>query len=102
MILTRVHRVFSFEQSCWLADYINMTADRRRAAKRAGDTSAVSLEKLKSNSIFGKTIEDVCKRRRIEIYTALGKDRALDNIASPMIKNWKVSGGPSDTCAHNR
>lgn len=55
IILGKIHRVITFRQSQFLADYINLNTELRKAAKTAFQQD---LFKLLNNSVFGKTLED--------------------------------------------
>ena len=56
MKLKKVHNVLQFNQSSWLADYINMNTDKRRQAKLTGNKCLEAMFKLIINSFFGKEI----------------------------------------------
>lgn len=99
--LVKVHKVISFYQSRWMADYINFCADTRRAAKMAGDFSMVELAKLWANSIFGKMIENLKRRRNMKVCTASGKDKAEAWVSSYLAKDWKVTRLVSEVTAMN-
>ena len=63
MIITKVHRIVSFDQSPWWEKYIDYNAKKR---------AEVDLDFRKdyhrslSNSFFGKTMEDVRNRIKID------------------------------------
>lgn len=56
--LTKVHRMFSFKQSRWLAEYIDFNTRRREECAKEGDMSGKELYKLMTNSIYGKTVSN--------------------------------------------
>lgn len=62
LILKKVHKVLKFHQSTWLAAYINFNNELRTLATTNAEKD---LFKLMNNSIFGKAIENVRKRRNI-------------------------------------
>ena len=63
MVVTKVHRILSFDQRPWLAPYINFNTSQRAATS---SNFLKNLFKLMNNSIFGKTMENVRNRRQIE------------------------------------
>ena len=56
MILSKVHRIVSFDQSPWLEKYIDYNSKKR--AKADSDFKKDYLKNL-SNCFFGKTMEDI-------------------------------------------
>lgn len=88
--LEKVHCVISFVQSPWMADYIDHNTRMRAEAKANGDNAAVVYRKLKNNSVYGKTVEDVAKRRNIKFFLAEEMASALRAAASPFCKAWKI------------
>ena len=58
-----LRRVISFKQSRWMAGYINGNNELRAKAKAESNKFLDELFKLMNNSVFGKTMEDVRKRK---------------------------------------
>lgn len=83
LLLRKVHRVLGFTQSAWLKGYIDDNTARRSAAQ---DAIAKEFFKLMNNSVFGKTIEDVRKRRNVQFFLAQDRDQAQYYINSPYCK----------------
>jgi len=81
MKLKCVHRVLEFEQERWMEPYIRMNTQFRKKAKRNFEKN---FYKLMNNSVFGKTMENLCNRVDIRIVRSneTGKIRKL--IASPL------------------
>jgi hypothetical protein len=64
LILKKVHRVLQFNHSLWLKPYIEINTQRRIAAKSEFEKN---FFKLMINSIYGKTLENIRKRKNVEI-----------------------------------
>lgn len=59
-----IHRALRFNQSNWMAPYINLNNQRRQEAT---SKTKKDLCKLMNNAVFGKTIENIMKRRSIRL-----------------------------------
>ena len=64
MKITQVHRVISFKQSKWLEKYINFNTQKRNQAVNDFEKD---FYKLLNNAFYGKTMENVRNRCKIEI-----------------------------------
>lgn len=62
LILRKIHRVVTFRQSKFLAQYIDLNTELRKKAKTPFQQD---LFKLMNNSVFGKTLED--NERRVDV-----------------------------------
>ena len=60
LVFKKVHRLIQFNQKDWLKPYIDMSTKLSKKAKNDFDKD---FFKLMNNSVFGKTIENVTKRR---------------------------------------
>lgn len=89
--LTKVHRVLKFHQFTWLKQYIEMNNNLRT---RATTEAEKDLFKLMNSSIFGKSVENVKKRRNIYLcssWESHGQRRGAESyISSGYCKNVKV------------
>lgn len=89
-VVTKIHRVFSFAQSRWMAEFIQTNTERRKVCKARGDVAGTAHNKLKNNSIYGKTVEDVEKRRNIKFFVGEDVEKAMEAASTPFVKAWKI------------
>ena len=64
LVLKKVHAVISFNHAAWLKPYIDMNTKLRTQAKNDFEKDYF---KLKNNSAFGKTMENIRKHRDIKL-----------------------------------
>ncbi|XP_050065801.1 uncharacterized protein LOC126554820 [Aphis gossypii] len=74
LIVEKVHRVVQFNQSPWLAPYIVLNTEMR---KKAANDFEKDFFKLLNNAVFGKTMESMRKRIKMELVSS---DRRLQKL----------------------
>ena len=67
LILKKVHRGIKFYQSKWMKPYITKNIELRKKAQKAKNKFDVNFFKLMINAVFGKTIENIRKRQKVEL-----------------------------------
>ena len=75
LILKKVHRVIKFNQKAWIIPNIDMNTKLRQKAKSHLEENFSKL----NNEVFGKTMENVRKRRNIKFVT---KERRANYLVS--------------------
>ena len=83
--LTKVHRVIEFNQSRWLAPYIDFNTQKRTEATTEFEKN---LYKLCNNAIFGKMCEDLRKRTKVHLVTE--QVQAERYVAKPTYDSFKI------------
>jgi hypothetical protein len=88
MILEKIHRVISFDQSAWMKPYIEFNT---RLRAKATTTFEKDFYKLANNSVFGKSMENLRKRQKVElIQPQTNPKRYRKLIADPLYKGRKI------------
>ncbi|KAK5647058.1 hypothetical protein RI129_005522 [Pyrocoelia pectoralis] len=89
LIVNRVHRILEFRQSPWLKQYINLNTKMRNNAKNKFE---VGFYKQMNNGVFGKTMENVDKRKTIKLLTHwenFGRHLGIESyVAKPNFKSF--------------
>ena len=85
MKLTRIHRGIKFVESEWLKPYIDMNTNLRAKAKNNFEKD---FFKLKNNSVFGKTMENI--RNRVDVKLVNNRENARKLVAKPNFRHCKI------------
>ena len=77
--INKIHNVVKFSQKAFLEPYIKFNSEKRAQAKNSFEKD---FYKLKNNSLFGKTMEDV--RKRMNYKVSADENKILKLISSPL------------------
>ena len=77
MKLTKIHSGISYEERDYMKKFIEINTEARKVAKNEFEKD---FDKLMSNSVFGKTMENVRDRAKIEIVNRLDDAKRLKKI----------------------
>ncbi|GBN09915.1 hypothetical protein AVEN_188053-1, partial [Araneus ventricosus] len=83
--VTKVHRILKFQQSEWLKNYINFNTEQRQ---KATTNFEKDLFKLLNNAVFGKTMENLRNRVKIDLVTEEKRGKKL--VASPTFESFQI------------
>ena len=87
LVLEKIHRAIEFKQSVWMREYIDFNTRLRTAAKNDFEKD---FYKLMNNSVFGKTMENICKHRNIKLVN--DEEEYLRNVMRPNFKSGTLLG----------
>lgn len=89
--IIKIHRILKYQQSYWLRKYIDFNTHMRNSAKNEFEKD---YYKLKNNSVFGKTMENVDNRVDIKLLTHwenYNRKRGAEvYVAKPNFKSVKI------------
>ena len=85
MVLTKIHRVLTFKQAPWLKEYIDFNTVQRTAACNDFEKD---FFKLMNNSMFGKTMENLRNRRKIDLTNQ--KESLRKIVSQPTFKSYTI------------
>jgi len=87
MQVTKIHRALKFRQKAWMAPYIQLNTDLRAKATSEFENDVF---KLMNNSVYGKTMENLRKRIRVDLVRASENDRMRRLVADPAYLSHKI------------
>ena len=65
--LKKIHRVFEFNQSQWLKQYVEFNTQKRIEPEENGDKDGKAQYKLMNNAVYGKTMENLRNRTDVKL-----------------------------------
>ena len=83
MVLKKIHRVLNFKQATWLKEYIDFNTIQRAAARNDFEKD---FFRLMNNSMFGKTMENLRNRRKIDLTSRKESFRKI--VSQPIFKSY--------------
>jgi len=88
MILENIYEVIEFDQSRWMKPYIEMNTAFRAKAKNDFEKD---FFKLMNNAVFGKTMENLRKRQRVDLVQPQTNSKKYEKLTSdPSFKSRRI------------
>jgi len=87
--MTKVHRILRFSQGPWLRSFIELFTQKRLEAKANGDKMLDLFFKLTMNCVYGKTMEDARRFRKIRIVT--NRNQMLKYSRNPLYETSQIN-----------
>ena len=85
MKLKKIRRILKFKQKDWMKPYIDFNTQKRKEAANEADKNHL---KLLNNAVYGKTMENMRKRKKIRI--AKNSQDLIKYTSRPTCINQKV------------
>ena len=85
MKLKKIRRILKFKQKDWMKPYIDFNTQKRKEATNEADKNHF---KLLNNAVYGKTMENMRKRKKIRI--AKNSQDLIKYTSRPTCINQKV------------
>ena len=85
MKLTKIHRILKSKQSDWMKKYIYFNTEKRKIAANSFETD---FFKLMTNSVYGKTMENL--RKRISVKLVNNEKDYLKYTSRPTFISTKI------------
>ena len=85
MKLKKMHKILKFKQSDWIKSFIDFNTDKRKEATNEPDKNCF---KLKNNSVYEKTMDNM--RMRVKIRVVKNSQDFIKYTSRPTFVNWKV------------
>ena len=85
MKITKIHRILQFKQRPWMKPYITFNTDMRKKARNSFEKD---FFKLANNSVFGRTMMNVRRHRRIILIQDPRK--LIRYTAKPSFKRFRI------------
>ena len=92
--LTKIYKVFAFEQKDWMRPYIDLNTNLRTASKNYFEKD---FFKLMNNSVFGKSMENI--RNRVDI-RLVNEEKQAEKLASKPTYEGRTIFSGSLTAVH--
>jgi hypothetical protein len=86
MVIKKINAVYTFKAGYPFKNYVNDNIAQRKVAKAAGDSVMTNFFKIKNNSLYGKTMENVFKYRKMSL---IGPNTSEDYPLQDCL-NWTV------------
>jgi len=85
LVLSKIHRIISFDQNPWLEPWIAYCTERRKMAREEFESD---LAKLQANATFGKTMEQV--RHRVNVRLICDPNKLAKAVSRPTFRRAEI------------
>jgi hypothetical protein len=90
MRVTKIHRAIKFRQEAWMVPYIQLNTNLRSSATSPFEKD---FYKLMNNAVFGKTMENLRKRIRVDLVRSSEEGKMRRLIADPAFQSHILFDG---------